>query len=213
MEKDKLKRIGKIAVKSFLAITVLGAVGLPFISGGLKDPRNPLSHKKVTEFESYMTEVFTYESEPIDQTFSPEELMENIQRFVSTPEGGTRWRMFGKTKQTPYSYNDEEGEEWSGVRPEFSEELKKLDGTDIIIQGYMFPLDQEEKQSTFLLGPFPLSCPYHYHVTPSLIIEAHAEKPVAFSYDAVNIKGVLELVPKDDEYNVFYRLKNVELIP
>ena len=33
-----------------------------------------------------------------------------------------------------------------------------------------------------------------------------------FSYDAVNIKGELELVSKDDEYNMFYRLKNAELV-
>ena len=76
----------------------------------------------------------------------------------------------------------------------------------------MFPLEQDDKQSLFLLGPFPLSCPYHPHTQSNLLIEVHADKPVLFSYDAINIRGKLELVPKDDEYNMFYRLKNAVLI-
>ena len=75
----------------------------------------------------------------------------------------------------------------------------------------MFPLDQDEKQSLFLLGPFPLSCPYHPHTSSNLLIEVHS-KPYSLFYDAVNIKGKLELVPKDDDYNMFFRLKNAELV-
>lgn len=211
MNNEKIKRIGKLAVKSFLAIAIIGSVGLPFLSADLKEPGNPLSHKEITKFDSYVTKVFTSEGE-FEQNPSPEDLLSSIQRFVATPEGGVQWRAFGETGQTPYSYTDEDGEEWGGVRPEFTQDLKNLDGTEIIIQGYMFPLDQQEKQSIFLIGPFPISCPYHYHVTPNLIIEAHTKTPLAFSYDAINIKGKLELVPEDDEYNVFYRLKNVEIV-
>ena len=36
--------------------------------------------------------------------------------------------------------------------------------------------------------------------------------PLFFSYDAVNIKGKLELVPKDDDYNVFFRLRDAQLV-
>ena len=146
-----------------------------------------------------------------EETFSTEDLLKNIPGFVITPEGGTDWAVFGETKEHPYSFRDKEGMDWSGVRPEFSDNLKKLDGQEIVIQGYMFPLGPDERQTEFLLGPFPLSCPYHYHVSAALIIEAHAQTPIHFSYDAVNVKGVLELVPQDDEYNVFYRLKNAEI--
>ena len=52
----------------------------------------------------------------------------------------------------------------------------------------MFPLDQDEKQSLFLLGPFLLSCPYHPHTSSNLLIEVHSKDPIIFSYDAVNIK-------------------------
>ena len=44
----------------------------------------------------------------------------------------------------------------------------------------MFPLEQDEKQKLFLLGPFPVSCPYHPHISANLIIEVHAEKSNSF---------------------------------
>lgn len=212
MTKITLKRVGKITVKSLFLLMILGAVGLPFMGGGLKDPRNPLSHKKTSDFDSLLTKTFTIESVPEDQVFSADDLMPNIQNFVKTPEGGIAWDILAQTKQIPYFYKDEEGDEWGGVRPEFSEDLKALDGKEILIQGYMFPLSQEEGQEMFLLGPFPISCPFHYHVTPNLIIEVHAKTPETFIYEAVNVSGQLDLVPKDDEYNVFYRLKGAEIV-
>lgn len=185
---------------------------MPFLAGDLKDPGNPLSHKEITQLETVVTKVFSTEQVDQNQNYSIDDLLSNIKDFVDTPKDGTPWRLFGETKQAPYSYEDEEGMEWSGVRPEFSDTLKKLDGTEIIMQGYMFPLGQGGKQPVFLFGPFPVSCPFHYHMPPNLLIEAHAKKPLDFSYDAINIKGRLELVPSDDEYNVFYRLNDATLM-
>jgi len=77
----------------------------------------------------------------------------------------------------------------------------------------MFPLDVTEDQRLFLFGPFPMSCPYQYHVGPALVLEVHAQDhPVAFSYDPVQLTGTLELVPEDKEYSVFYRLKDARKV-
>ena len=46
----------------------------------------------------------------------------------------------------------------------------------------------------------------------SKTIGAKSKDPIIFSYDAVNIKGRLELVPKDDDYNMFFRLRNAILV-
>jgi hypothetical protein len=216
MSDQRAKRIGKIIVKSVFTLFVMGVVSFPFLTGGMKNPGNPLSHKEITKFDSLLVKTFEFSSEYSSQNPSGEDASQNllsaIPEFVTTPKGGIGWDIFGETKQNPYSYKDEEGMEWSGARPEFSDNLKKLDGQDVLIQGYMFPLGQEEKQSLFLLGPFPVSCPFHYHVTANLIIEVIAKTPLDFSYDAVNIKGRLELVSKDDEYNVFYRLHDAQVM-
>lgn len=141
-------------------------------------------------------------------SYTIEELTSQIPNFTTTPENGVDWKIFSKTKEIPYKIMRDEIE-WEGIKPEFPEELKKLNGKTVKMSGYMFPLDQTEDQKQFLFGPFPLSCPYHYHSPNSLTIEAHADKPLPFSYDQITIKGTLELVPEDYEYNTFYRLKNV----
>ena len=140
------------------------------------------------------------------------ELLKYVDDFITLPKGGISWNIFGETGMKEYSFNDKDGNEYIGYRPEFSEKIRKLDSQNILVQGYMFPLEQDDEQGLFLLGPFPLSCPYHPHTQSNLLIEVHAKKPVLFSYDAVNIKGDLELVARDDEYNMFYRLKNAELV-
>ena len=140
------------------------------------------------------------------------DLLSYVEDFINLPQGGTPWKVFGETGMDEYPIIDNEGNEWTGVRPKFTDEIKKLESKEILVQGFMFPLEQDEKQSLFLLGPFPLTCPYHPHTLSNLLIEVHAETPIIFSYDAVNIKGKLELVPKDDEYNVFFRLRDAKLI-
>ena len=139
------------------------------------------------------------------------EIIKYIDDFIDLPAGGIPWETFGETGMDEYTIVDSEGNDWVGVRPKFNEKVKKLESKNILVQGYMFPLEQDEKQSLFLLGPFPLSCPYHPHVSSNLLIEVHTKNPITFSYDAINIKGELELVSKDDDYNIFFRLNNAEL--
>jgi hypothetical protein len=46
-----------------------------------------------------------------------------------------------------------------------------------------------------------------------LVIEVHADKsPVKFSYDAVTLKGRLQLVEKDPENSTFYKLLDVQQV-
>ena len=199
-------------MKLLFALTLIGFFGAPFILDRFQPSLNPLSHSEATQSDPMAANALTMETVITEETYTLDDLTSNIQNFVNTPEGGIDWQVFGETQQIPYLYTDSEGLDWEGFRPKFTDDLKKLDGTEILVQGYMFPLGQEQKQEMFLLGPFPLGCPFHYHVTPNLIIEVYASPPIEFSYDAVNIKGTLELVPKDDEYNVFYRMKDAEIV-
>ena len=150
----------------------------------------------------------TWEQELDTETFTKYYVLDKIPEFSTLPKGGLDWRILGTTREIPFEEKDENGFDLVGVRPEFTDTVKSLDGKEVIMQGYMFPLDETELQSTFLYGPFPISCPFHYHVGSSLVIEVHMAKPIYFSEHPFNLKGTLELVPKDDEFNVFYRMKN-----
>ena len=136
-----------------------------------------------------------------------------IKDYVDVPAGATDWKVFGKTKSISIETKDSEGLEVQYYKPEFTPELKALAGKTVKIKGFMFPLDETEDQKTFLFGPFPLNCPFQYHVQSNLVIEVHADKnPVAFTYDPVTLEGILELVPEDRENSTFYRLKDAAAV-
>jgi len=117
------------------------------------------------------------------------------------------WDVFTKTTETEECTKDKEGFDYCIIKPGYSEDIKKYDGKEVTLMGFMFPLEQSEKQQNFLIGPYPLSCPFHYHIGPSQVVEVIAKKPMKFSYDPVTVTGVLKL-RFNEETNMFYYLEN-----
>lgn len=202
------KTLFKLAVKTLFFGGLAGLFIYSLLTFKRPD-QSTVIDKAVTYTTTTSSETLTI---PLNIILSPEDVVASIPKYVTVPQGGLDWKLFTKTKSIPYSYSDEEGQEFHGVKPEFPPNLKKLDGQEITMQGYMFPLNADEGQSMFLFGPFPVSCPFHYHVGPALVIEAHAKDNIEFKYEPVTLKGKLELVPRDDKYNIFYRLKQTRKI-
>lgn len=122
-------------------------------------------------------------------------------------EGTVPWQLFLTTKEKQKKVTFPSGGYSFEVTPIFDDKLKELNGEEVTLYGFMFPLEQSEEQANFLIGPFPPSCPFHYHVPPSLIVEVKAKKPLDFSWDEITLKGTLELADKDSN-GVFYLLKD-----
>jgi hypothetical protein len=136
-----------------------------------------------------------------------------IKDYVDTPKGALNWKQLGKTKIIDIETKDADGMDVQYFKPDFPAEVKSLAGQKITIKGFMFPLDETEDQKTFIFGPFPLNCPFQYHVQSNLVIEVHADNhPVAFTYDPVSLEGTLELVPEDKENGTFYRLNDARIV-
>lgn len=138
---------------------------------------------------------------------STEEVSPYKQYFPKVKGDALPWDLFETTKEQQKKVTHPEGGYSFEVTPIFSEQLMVLDGTEVTLTGFMFPLEQAEKQSSFLLGPFPPSCPFHYHAPPAFIVEVKAAKPLEFSWDTITLKGTLVLAEKDPN-GVFYFLKN-----
>ena len=140
-------------------------------------------------------------------------IVDYIDEFIDIPAGAIDWKTLGETGETESTAKDEQGTEYTYVKPAFTPAVKALDGQIVTIKGYIFPLDGDEKQKQFLIGPFPVSCPFHYHVGPALIVEVNAAAhPVKFSYDPVIIRGRMEIVHDDPEFSTFYRLHDAQEI-
>lgn len=134
-------------------------------------------------------------------------LQDYIKNYVDVPVGATDWKVFGAAKVVDVEGKTPDGYDFQYDKPQFTPALRALDGKQVTVKGFIFPLDETEKQKLFLFGPFPISCPFHYHVTPAMVIEVHADKaPVKFSYDPVVMTGRLQLVEKDMENSTFFRL-------
>lgn len=121
------------------------------------------------------------------------------------------WDIFGQTKSEQICTVDEDGYDFCYDNPTYPETLKALNGKEVILMGYMFPLETTPIHSNFLFGPYPLSCPFHYHVGPKLVVEINAYTPIDFSYDPIKLKGILR-VELNKETDVFYYLDKAEEI-
>ncbi|MDB2415055.1 DUF3299 domain-containing protein [Rickettsiales bacterium] len=116
------------------------------------------------------------------------------------------WSVFAKTKEIENCTVDKEGYDYCEITPDYSKDILALNGKEVTLMGFMFPLSDSDDQTNFLIGPYPLSCPFEYHSPPSQVVEVVTETPVKFSFDPVTVKGVLE-VQHNKETGVFYFLR------
>jgi len=142
---------------------------------------------------------------------SPTFIPDKMPPLPKVKEGVVPWQMFQATQEKQKRVNFPSGGYSFEVTPIFSDKLKELKGKEVMVYGFMFPLEQSEKQTIFLIGPYPPSCPFHYHLPPSLIVEVRAKTPMEFSWDAVTVEGILEL-PEKDPNGVFYIVKDAVLV-
>ncbi|MDR9366660.1 MAG: DUF3299 domain-containing protein [Balneolaceae bacterium] len=94
----------------------------------------------------------------------------------------------------------------------FTDEIKKIDGKTVEIQGFMFPLRiDSEGGEEFLLTSNPVSgCFYCVPGSSNSLVMVYPEEKIEYQFDPVVLVGTFELVP-DDFYGLVYQLKNVEL--
>ena len=153
-------------------------------------------------FEAFSFEKFNLNDIDPSENIIVEELYEPLK----VTGDAIPWQLFGKTKEIEDCTIDKDGFDYCLIKPDYDNNIKKFNGKTVTIMGFMFPLEQSEKQKKFLIGPYPLSCPFHYHVGPSQVIEISSEKAIDFSFDPITIKGRLE-VKYNKETGTFYYLK------
>jgi hypothetical protein len=132
---------------------------------------------------------------------------DNVVTPIVTSNGMIAWDVLAKAETKV----DEKGGQ-NIIKPVFTSEIKKLDQKNLVAKGYMFPLDAFGKQTHFLLGPYPPSCPFCLPAGPNELIEIKPTDPMKFTYDPIIVKGKFELLQSDDDIKqgMFYRMENAE---
>jgi len=91
--------------------------------------------------------------------------------------------------------------------PVFTEELKAIDGEEVIIKGYVIPIDESGNFLALSANPYS-SCFFCGHASPASIIGMNLKQKKHYKMDAsIKFQGVLKL-NYDDPEEFYYVLEN-----
>ncbi len=121
-------------------------------------------------------------------------------------EDGTMWRTLSKISYKK-EYNDMFGFEVD--MPVFSEEIKALENKEILIQGYIIPVEGYRNHKEFIFSAYPYAnCFFCGGAGPETVMEIYASEPVRFTSEIIWLKGTLVLNDSDVNH-LFYILEDV----
>ncbi|MFY0599819.1 MAG: hypothetical protein JXR03_09105 [Cyclobacteriaceae bacterium] len=95
--------------------------------------------------------------------------------------------------------------------PVFSDDLLVFDGEEILIDGYVIPLQQGTNQDYFVLSRFPYnSCFFCGNAGPETVAEVYTKGKVSFKDEYVEVSGTLRL-NAEDPLHLFYIIENASV--
>ena len=97
-------------------------------------------------------------------------------------------------------------------KPVFSDKVKALSGKEIIIKGYIIPVEGYKSHKEFILSAFPYNmCFFCGGAGPETVMEVESKEPVKYQADAIYLKGTLEL-NADDINRLMYKIVDAEQV-
>jgi hypothetical protein len=137
----------------------------------------------------------------------PAEIPSVHDTFYRVPEGVIGWDVLGEM--------DVEVEVLGPLRSvfhvDYTDRVKALDGQEVKIMGFLYPLEGGVSHARFLLTAWPPSCPFCLPAGPAQMVEVLCEEPVEFSEGAILMAGTLSVL-EDDPSGLYYRMDNARLI-
>jgi hypothetical protein len=94
---------------------------------------------------------------------------------------------------------------------DYSKEITALDGREVKLMGFIYPLEGGLEHKRFLLTAWPPSCPFCLPAGPSQMVEVFCQEPVEFTEGAILVGGRFELL-HDDPGGLYYRLHDATLV-
>ncbi len=142
-----------------------------------------------------------------DAAIDPSQIPAVHNTLYKVPEGAVGWDVLADM--------DVEVEVLGPLRSVFhvnyTPEVKALDGREIRLMGFIYPLAAGIAHERFLLTAWPPSCPFCLPAGPSQMVEVHAAAPIEFSDGAVLLGGAFEVL-EDDPSGMYYRMHGARLI-
>jgi hypothetical protein len=150
-----------------------------------------------------------FSQEPLQQSglIDPSQIPSVHNTFYQVPEGVVSWDMLGELDVR----TEVVGPLRAIFHTEYSADIKALDGKDVKLMGFLFPLEGKLEHERFLLTAWPPSCPFCLPAGPTQMIEVFCAEPITFTDGAILVGGRFELL-HDDPSGLYYRLHEATLI-
>ncbi len=97
--------------------------------------------------------------------------------------------------------------------PVFSQSIKDLEGKEVLVEGYIIPVEGYKQQSNFVFSAYPYNmCFFCGGAGPETAMEVNSDDPkITYTSKPIIIKGTLEL-NSGDINRLMYTLNNAVLI-
>lgn len=151
--------------------------------------------KKITICIFLILTLSAFDFQPLDEKTAQEKLPQSKHEF---------WDKISKCK---IKFDEKSGK----FETKFTDDIKNLDGKEIITSGFMLPLDETIKQKNFILSKKTPTCPFCLPGEPTEFILVKTDKPIKFTDDLISIKGNFYLI-NDTEKAIFFEIRNAEKI-
>ena len=150
-------------------------------------------------------QAFSEVEAPVD-LIDPSEIPSVHNTLYAVPEGVVSWDTLAEM--------DVETEVLGPLRAVFtvsySERIEALDGQDVKLMGFLFPLEGALEHERFLLTAWPPTCPFCLPAGPTHMVEVFCKEPIEYTEGAILISGRFEVL-HDDPSGLYYRLHETEL--
>jgi len=96
--------------------------------------------------------------------------------------------------------------------PVFSDIVKKLEGEEVTIKGYIIPVEGYKGHKEFVFSAFPYNmCFFCGGAGPETVMEVYAKEEIKYTAEPVTIKGKIGL-NSGDINRLIYSLTDAELV-
>jgi uncharacterized protein len=150
---------------------------------------------------------FTQEQLDGSGLIDPSQIPSVHNTFYQVPEGVVGWDTLGKLDVRTEVIAPLQAR----FHTDYSNEIKALDGREVKLMGFIYPLEGGLEHQRFLLTAWPPSCPFCLPAGPSQMVEVFCKEPVDFTDGAIMMAGKFELL-KDDPSGMYYRMREAKEI-
>jgi uncharacterized protein len=150
---------------------------------------------------------FTEEKLQDSGLIDPSEIPSVHNTFYQVPEGVVGWDTLGNLDVRTEVIAPLQAR----FHTDYSKEIKALDGREVKLMGFIYPLEGGLEHKRFLLTAWPPSCPFCLPAGPSQMVEVLCQEPVEFTEGAILMAGRFELL-EDDPSGMYYRMQDARVV-